>query len=378
VVKIYPLEKIMKNLILPFLVAVLLGIGACDDTTINPRDEKKDTTIIKDTTITKDTTSLKDTLNPEILLKEDIVFIDTEKDSVGVSKTYLFEINKDGSSRRKIHVVPNDTKEFSISPDKKKIVISAGEYGKQSLILLNLQTNKTTDITPQSSSLRFRLKQWLPDNKSFIYFEYFPYQSNRNVYRFDGNNHVLLNNPHTDNIDISPDGTKIIYHKKDVGIYSVNINYGSESLIYPAFYVNSLKFSPDGNQIAFQGNGNSYRLISKYGSEIGINGFSYYDNDYHAASSSIIDWSSDGKYIMFSVWYIKDNGPKLIGEYSKVVISSLTETDYSKFKIDEFGKWSVDYNQILFAKNGSIWLQDSYSGISKIITTGSLPAWVKK
>ena len=32
----------MKNLILPFLVALLLGVGACDDSTINPKDDKKD------------------------------------------------------------------------------------------------------------------------------------------------------------------------------------------------------------------------------------------------------------------------------------------------------------------------------------------------
>jgi hypothetical protein len=230
----------MKNLILPFLVAVLLGIGACDDTTINPPDDKKDTTVIKDTTNIKDSIdSLKS------FIKEDIVFVkldEAEKDSLGERKYFLYAVNKDGSGLRKILQLPNGYDRFVLSPDGRSILVSAN--------------NKTYKIGIDSNIIEMVSEKgadsfgWFPNSKSFLLLE------NNTVYISDGKykNQIITNYSSNDIPLIAPTGQTLIFIDPQ-HIYSTNTSGQNKKVLVQsntssAYWMN-LKISPDAKQLAY-------------------------------------------------------------------------------------------------------------------------------
>jgi hypothetical protein len=366
----------MKNLFLPFLVAVLLGIGACDDATINPpKDDKKDTT---------------DTLkNP---ITEDIVFVDTEKDSVGVS-TYLFAINRDGSGRRKIRRMPENMNFYTFSPDMKKLLVLSGTANSiKVLSIADINEEGFKNIASPTASSEFSNIEWLPDSK------YFVFKNSGNIYKSDGITHnQLVSNIGSSPTSVSPAGSTVIYYRKDGGgIMSFDVNTLNETLIFPYTVYNknniTLKFSPSGSKIIFceGGNNGRYCIINKDGSNPK---YLNIPSNYGSAATyvngvSVNDWSGDEQSFISGVGYIGSggggNGGGTFVQSGKIWLISIADNRY--IDIGGGGYFAPDNNsQILnygYINNGNVISLTTVSNYQEkgfvIITSGSVPRWASK
>jgi hypothetical protein len=328
----------MKNLLLPFLCVILLGIGACDDSTINP----KDVTQVNKSSIT-----------------EDIIFQQFELDSNGWLKrdsngNYcydLYAINMDGSGLRKIRSFPYEANSWlKVSPNATKVIIKTSS----GLHLSHIDSNNFQFISPETSDA-----VWFPDSKSILYGG-----GTGGVFEFDGQSSRLINIPgEKRGFTINPaDSRTIIYYDSNT-IYSIDKYGQNNKLLFkasePNVKVSSLFFSPDGKQIAFQ----KYSSQTSNSPDLGLfimNADGSGVRQLRKERCSVTDWSNDGKRILVrGTMYSSGAGSDIYAVVIKEINNDGTLGRFQKGNVSSGGgisaedvAWINNEKDILFSYDG--------------------------
>lgn len=249
------------------------------------------------------------------------------------------------------------------SPDGKSIFASFQKDGQPQVVIIDVDTQSQLDITASVGGINWLQAAWSPDSTQIVFVPFPNPQNNGSIYLVnkDGSNLTTLTTTSEAGDGFifpvwSLDGQTIycilsINNGREQSLYRLDADGNNAGVIYDQGLVSSFDLSPDGEQLAFSTFDMNANLTTLHVADAdGSN-----SQMILAEGGSEVKWSPDGQQIAFE-------RREPVGGFSKEVFvvnadgSNLLQVTESGGIKSDSSQWSPDGNNILYIVQGKTYL----------------------